>query len=299
MMKNYITDIFDRDTILHLRIPFSLFLFPIFCFAVSQASTLHWMNILVVFISLHFFIYPGSNVYNSYMDNDTGSIGGLKNPPPATIKLYYASIIMDTIGLMLCIFVNLWLALIMLVFIAVSKAYSWRGIRIKKYGILSWLIVVIFQGGFTFMLVNMCAEDAFSVQWFSHKNIECMIIATLLIGGFYPLTQIYQHEEDSARGDITISYRLGVIGTFIFTASFFVLANGVAFYYFNSFYSVRHFFFFNLCLLPVTAYFLYWFIVTLRDRSKADYDHSARMSVISSLSMIVCFVVIFFLNHTL
>jgi len=297
-MKNYIAEVFDRDTILHLRIPFSLFLFPIFCFAISQASTLHWMNILVVFISLHFFIYPGSNVYNSYMDNDKGSIGGLKNPPPTTVKLYYASIIMDMIGLMLCFFVNVWLAGMMLVFIAVSKAYSWRGIRIKKYAVLSWLVVVIFQGGFTFMLVNMCAENAFKKEWFNHKNIVSTIIATLLIGGFYPLTQIYQHEEDSARGDITISYRLGVIGTFLFTALLFIVANGIAFYYFNSFYGINHFFLFNLCLLPVTAYFLYWFIVTLKDRSNADYDHSARMTVISSLSMIVCFVVIFFLNHT-
>jgi 1,4-dihydroxy-2-naphthoate octaprenyltransferase len=296
-MKNYITDIFDRDTILHLRIPFSLFLFPIFCFAISQASALHWMNILVVFISLHFFIYPGSNVYNSYMDNDTGSIGGLKNPPPATVKLYYASIIMDTTGLILCLLVNVRLALTMLVFVAVSKAYSWRGIRIKKYGVLSWLVIVVFQGGFTFMLVNMSAENAFNMQWFSQKNIVCMSIASLLIGGFYPLTQIYQHEEDSERGDFTISYRLGIIGTFIFTAVLFIAANGIAFYYFNDFYGIRHFFLFNLCLLPVTAYFLYWFIVTLKDRSKADYDHSARMTVISSLSMIVCFVVIFFLNH--
>ena len=125
-----------------------------------------------------------------------------------------------------------------------------------------------------------------------------MLMATLLIGGFYPLTQIYQHEEDSERGDITISYKLGVIGTFIFTAALFIVANGIAFYYFNSFYGIRHFLLFNLCLLPVTAYFLYWFIVTFKDRSKADYDHSARMTVISSLSMIVCFVAIFFLNHT-
>ncbi len=296
-MKNYFAEIFDRDTIIHLRIPFSLFLFPIFCFAVSQASTLHWIDILVVFISLHFFIYPGSNVYNSYMDNDTGSIGGLKNPPPATVKLYYASIIMDTIGLMLCLMVNLWLASIMLVFIAVSRAYSWRGIRIKKYGILSWLVIVFFQGGFTFMLVNMCAEGAFDRQWFSDKDIMGMVIASLLIGGFYPLTQIYQHKEDSLRGDITISYRLGVMGTFIFAAVLFMLANGVALYYFNTFYVIRHFLLFNLCLLPITVYFLYWFVVTWRDRSKADYDHSARMTVISSLSMILCFVVIFFLNH--
>ena len=149
-MKN-ITDIFDKNTILHLRIPFSLFLFPIFCFAVSQASSLQWMNIVVVFISLHFFIYPGSNAYNSYMDKDKGSIGGLKVPPPVTVKLYYASIIFDTVGLLLCLFVNIRLVPLMLLYVLVSKAYSWKGIRLKKYAILSWLVVTLFQGGYTFL----------------------------------------------------------------------------------------------------------------------------------------------------
>ncbi len=296
-MKNPVTALFDRDTLLHLRIPFSLFLFPIFCFAVSQATSLNWMNILVVFISLHFFIYPASNAYNSYMDNDKGSIGGLKNPPPATIKLYYASIIFDTIGLLLCFLVNARLMVLMALCVVVSKAYSWRGIRLKKYGLLSWFVVVLFQGAYTYMLVNMCCENQFNAAWFSEKNIIGMLIATLLIGGFYPLTQVYQHEEDSARGDFTISYKLGVIGTFMFTAALFVMGNGLAFYYFTTFYNTNQFIIFNTCLLPVTAYFIYWIIVTLKDRLKANYDHSTRMTVISSLSMIVCFVLIFFLNH--
>jgi 1,4-dihydroxy-2-naphthoate octaprenyltransferase len=231
------------------------------------------------------------------MDNDTGSIGGLKNPPPATVKLYYASIIMDTIGLILCLFVNLWLIPIMLVYVAVSKAYSWRRIRIKKYAVLSWLVVVLFQGGFTFMLVNMCAENEFNILWFSHKNIECMIIASLLIGGFYPLTQIYQHEEDSSRGDFTISYKLGIAGTFVFSAAMFLMASSLCFNYFSLYYSIGQFWIFSICLFPVTAYFLYWFVVTISDRSMADFGHSMRMTIVSSLCMIICFGVIFFTNH--
>ena len=297
-MKN-ITDIFDKNTILHLRIPFSLFLFPIFCFAVSQASSLQWMNIVVVFISLHFFIYPGSNAYNSYMDKDKGSIGGLKVPPPVTVKLYYASIIFDTVGLLLCLFVNIRLVPLMLLYVLVSKAYSWKGIRLKKYAILSWLVVTLFKGGYTFLMVNMCCENQFDTGWFTGKNIECMIIATLLIGGFYPLTQIYQHEEDSGRGDYTISYRLGVMGTFVFSALMFLLANAFCYHYFCSFYSIGHFLIFNICLLPVIFYFLYWFVITIRSRSFADFTHSMSMTLISSICMIICFSIIFLQNHPL
>ncbi len=296
-MKQYSGNIFDRDTILHLRIPFSLFLFPIFCFALSQTAVIDWFNTAIIFISLHFFIYPGSNVYNSYMDDDKGSIGGLKNPPPATIKLYYASIIFDIIGLLLCLFVNGWLALMMLIFVLVSKAYSWRGIRLKKYGILSWLIVMVFQGGFTFLIVHMSSSDSFNIAWFNLKNIESMMIASLLIGGFYPLTQIYQHEEDSRRGDFTISYRLGIIGTFIFSALLFLLANLVGYFYFLTFYSIQYFLILNICLLPVIVYFLYWFVKTMGNKQLVDFTHAMRMTILSSLCMIVCFTIIFFLNH--
>ena len=146
-MKNYIFEIFDKDTVLHLRIPFSLFLFPIFCFALSQAIVVHWTNTIIIFISLHFFIYPGSNAYNSYMDKDEGSIGGLKTPPPVTVKLFYASIIMDILGLVLCLLVGAWLLLFMLMYVAISRAYSWRGIRLKKYPILGWLVVVVSRVG--------------------------------------------------------------------------------------------------------------------------------------------------------
>src|SRR5690606_21011987 len=117
--------VFDRDTILHLRIPFSFFLLPVFCFGISQSTHVHTINTFIVFVALHLFIYPGSNSYNSYMDKDTGSIGGLENPPPATRKLYYASIIFDTAGLLLMAIAGWQLFLLAGVYIIFSKAYSW------------------------------------------------------------------------------------------------------------------------------------------------------------------------------
>ena len=288
----------DRDTLLHLRLPFSFFLLPIFIFAISQPAIINWFNTIIVFIVLHFFIYPGSNLYNSYMDNDKGSIGGLKNPPPATPKLYYASILFDSIGLLLCLLINWKMLLLMLIYISVSKAYSWRKIRLKKFGITGWLVVILFQGGFTFLLVNIAVENLFNALWLSDKNIECMLLASLLIGGFYPLTQIYQHEEDSERGDYTISYKLGVTGTFIFSAILFLVACAVAWHYFNYFYNIQHFEIFIACLFPVVIYFLYWFLLSIRDKKFADYSHSMQITMISSSCMIICYSILFYLNHT-
>ena len=243
-MKYKISSLFDRDTVLLLRLPFSFFLLPIFLFAISQTMQIHLFNTFIIFIVLHLFIYPASNSYNSYMDNDIGSIGGLKNPPPATPKLYFASIFLDITGLLFCLLINWNLIFLMLIYIAVSKAYSWNKIRLKKYGFTGWLMVMIFQGGYTFLLVNMSTENNFSFSWFNNKNLESMLLASLLIGGFYPLTQIYQHEEDAGRGDFTISYKLGVLGTFIFSAVLFLTSCAVAYHYFELYFSVNHFIFF-------------------------------------------------------
>jgi 1,4-dihydroxy-2-naphthoate polyprenyltransferase len=288
----------DRNTLIHLRLPFSFFLLPIFVFAMSQAVLINWSNTLIVFIALHFFIYPGSNVYNSYMDDDKGSIGGLKNPPPVTKNLFYASILFDSIGLLLCALINVEMLFLMLLYVGVSKAYSWHGIRLKKYGFTGWLVVMLFQGGYTYLLVNMAAENQFNVDWFSMKNLQSMLLASLLIGGFYPMTQIYQHEEDSGRGDFTISYKLGVIGTFIFSGILFMIAWGVAWSFFNEFYNLKQFIVFIVWLLPVIAYYFYWFAKTWRNKVLADYSHAMQITTISSFCMICCFIILFFLNHS-
>jgi len=287
----------DRNTLLHLRLPFSFFLLPIFCFAVSQSSSVNIYNVSIIFIVLHFFIYPGSNIYNSYMDKDKGSIGGLKNPPPVTEKLYFTSIIFDCAGLFLCLLINWKMFFLMLLYVGVSKAYSWKNIRLKKYGITGWLVVMLFQGGYTFLLVNSASENVFDFNWVSEKHLECMLLASLLIGGFYPLTQIYQHEEDSQRGDFTISYRLGVTGTFIFSAILFILSCAVAWHYFDLYYNHSHFLIFIISLAPVTAYFLYWFFKAHRNKNFADFNHAMRMTFISSSCMIICFAILFVYNH--
>ncbi|MFI5187293.1 MAG: prenyltransferase, partial [Chitinophagales bacterium] len=59
-----------RSTIQLLRFHFSLFLLPVFLFALSQLNTINWQNAAIVFFILHVLVYPASNGYNSYMDRD-------------------------------------------------------------------------------------------------------------------------------------------------------------------------------------------------------------------------------------
>jgi 1,4-dihydroxy-2-naphthoate octaprenyltransferase len=288
-MKKSSINIFDRDTLVHLRLPFSFFLLPVYLFALSQSESINWYFTGIIFISLHFFIYPASNIYNSFMDDDKGSIGGLKNPPPVTKKLFYASIVFDGIGLILCFLTGYKMVLLMIVYILISKAYSWKKIRLKKYAYTGWLVVMLFQGGYTYLLVNMATENNFSSAWFNSKNIMAMLLASVLIGAYYPLTQIYQHEEDSNRGDYTISYRLGIMGTFIFSAVLFGISAFIARYYFLTFYSEKHFVIFIACLLPAIIHFFYWLLMVRKNHANADFHHAMRMTFISSGCLIICY----------
>lgn len=291
-----ILKVFDKDTLLHLRIPFSFYLLPVFCFAFSQTESIYIKNSFLIFIILHFFIYPASNCYNSFMDKDTKSIGALENPPPVTIKLYLASIILDVTGLILSLFIGLELFLMLTLYILVSKAYSWHGIRIKKYPILSWLIVSFFQGGFTFLLINMCMKDSFSLLATTEKEFWCILISTLQVAAVYPLTQIYQHEEDAKRGDITISYLLGIKGTFIFSALLFAVIIKLFHFYFTKYFSLLPFYIFSICLLPVLAYFAFWFLKVLKNSGEANFANTMRLNNISSVCLIICFILLFFIN---
>lgn len=215
-----------RSTWLHLRFPFSFFLLPIFVFALATAHPAKILNILIVFVCLHVFIYPASNGYNSYFDRDEESIGGLKHPPPVRRELYWASLVLDGLGLLLAWSLSWRLAFLLLVYGLISKAYSHPGIRLKKRPILGWLAVGFFQGYFTFVMSYIGLVDGDFDLFYQTQLALPGALSSLMLWASYPMTQIYQHREDANRGDITLSLRLGVLGTFHFTALFFSLAVG-------------------------------------------------------------------------
>jgi 1,4-dihydroxy-2-naphthoate octaprenyltransferase len=268
---------------------------PVFFLAISQCDK--WDShlqgrALLVFLVLHLFIYPASNGYNSYMDQDEGSIGGLKHPPKATRQLFYASILFDLCGLGISAFLGGEFLLGILLYILVSRAYSWRGIRLKRYPVVGFLSVVLFQGAFTFSNVLVGIEQVTHVQVFSTLFLPALA-SSLMIAGVYPLTQIYQHDQDIAHGDVTISYILGYRGTFLFSLSMFVLAGILLFFQF----STTQFVIFQLFLAPVSAYFLYWMRIVWKDTKKADFEHTMWMNTVAATCMNTCFLTLFFLSR--
>lgn len=285
---------FSRSSWLHLRIPFSFFLLPIFLFSLSVSPNLDGSRIFWVFFILHFLLYPASNAFNSYFDKDEKSIGSLRNPPPVKRDLYYLALAFDGLAVLLSyIKINTTFAVMVLIYGLVSKAYSHPGIRLKKYAWTSWIITGLFQGLFTFL---MCYAGVNNFGVGNFWEIEILmpgLLTSAMLWANYPITQIYQHEEDLKRGDITLSASLGILGTFYFVASFFTLAIGGFLFYLKFFFGEIYAWAFIVALLPLLAYFFYWFLLVLKEKKKADYTHTMRLNFISATSLNVYFLYLF------
>ncbi|MBR9859956.1 UbiA family prenyltransferase [bacterium] len=265
-----------KNAFRHLRIHFSFLLLPVYIFALSQAKAPEINTAIWIFIILHILVYPASNAYNSFNDKDTGSIGGMKSPPPVSRKLLFLANSFDFTALILsALFVSLYFALLILLYILASRAYSYRKIRIKKYAVSGFLLVIVFQGGFTYYTVLLGLNPDFEFM----AHIYPALAASLQIGAMYPLTQVYQHEEDKTDGVQTLSMLLGIKGTFYFSAIMFNLA------------LLSYWLFFSLSLpfylllafqLPIIGYFTFWFSRVQRNPETANFEHTSKFTAISA-----------------
>ncbi|SIS64518.1 UbiA family prenyltransferase [Belliella pelovolcani] len=274
----------------HLRIPFSFYLLPVFIFALAFTPNHNPERMLLVFLSLHLFLYPSSNGYNSYFDKDEGSIGGLKNPPKVNKGLYYLSLAFFLIAIVLAALINPSFAGMVIVYGLVSMAYSHPSIRLKKMPYISWLVAGFFQGCFTFCMAYAGLSDfGFEVLTRSHVLIPGLL-TSLMLWGSYPLTQVYQHEEDAKRGDITLSLKLGIKGTFLFASIWFLVA-GVAFaWFFLDRNQSWAFYGFLIAMTPVLLYFLLWFSFVKKNPEKyTNYAWAMWMNRISAIALNVFF----------
>ena len=282
-----------RSTLQLLRFPFSFFLMPVFWFAVSSLEQINLGRMFFVFCIIHLLVYPSSNGYNSYMDRDTGSIGGLKNPLLPEKELFYVTICMDILAITLSLLITWLFASLLTVYIICSRLYSYRGIRLKKYPVIGYLVVILNQGGLLFFMVNgaVSASPLASLPWLP------IMAACFLIGGFYPITQIYQHASDKEDGVITLSMLLGKKGTFVFCAIMYLFAFGCLYYYYCNAEQLYLFYILQIFFLPVLLYFLQWAWKARKDDRLADFKHTMQMNWLASACTNLGFITILIIKH--
>jgi 1,4-dihydroxy-2-naphthoate octaprenyltransferase len=270
----------EISVLLHLRLPFAFFLAPIYLFALiatgPEPRRAAW-----VFIVFHFLLYPASNAFNSYYDRDEGPIGALAKPPPVTKSLLITSLVLDALALALGFWVGPVLGTAALVYGAGSKFYSWDRTRLKARPLAGWLATGLGQGAFTFVFMAASmrrggfAAMPLSVWWGA-------AFESLFLLGVFPLTQVYQHEEDARRGDLTMSRFLGLRGTFVLAAGFLGSgALGIAVWFWR-FASPPWAALFLAVQAPSAAFLAAWAIRVFRDPRAADFRSAMIMNTLAS-----------------
>jgi 1,4-dihydroxy-2-naphthoate octaprenyltransferase len=124
-----------------------------------------------------------------------------------------------------------------------------------------------------------------------------MSVASFFIGSIYPLTQIYQHEADKKDGVISISYKLGYTGTFLFSAILFSIATIFLFYYFNLKHQQIALVLFFVIMLPVMTKLMIWFKKVRKDKGNANFENTMTMNLLTSTCMNLYFLVLTLNNY--
>ncbi len=193
----------------HLRLHFQLLLAPIFLWGYLLADGRWSWTLAVSFGAFHVCNYGGGTAFNSYYDRDEGPIGGLEHPPPVVGALLPFSLGMQLLGWALTLVINVPVALVYGLMFGLFVAYSHPAIRLKKGPVRALVTVAVGQGMFGFSAGWLTAQPHWT-SLVSSVAITGGVAATLLTTGLYPLTGLYQVEEDRARGDRTAAVAWGM-----------------------------------------------------------------------------------------
>lgn len=189
-----------------MRIPYQLQLGPIFGWGFLLAGgRLHSreevLRFALVFACFHLGCFGGLTALNSFYDRDETPVGGMWNPPAPPKNLFAFAWMVQLAGLLPLLVIEWKLAAIYIVIVALALGYSHPRTRWKGNPFSSLAVVALGQGALDF-----CA-GAFTVssQNWNAATWLGMSGATLCVMAFYPLTQLYQVEDDARRGDRTLA----------------------------------------------------------------------------------------------
>ena len=213
-----------RPLFTHLRLHYQLlFLSPLFAWGFLLGGATPSWRALLGFLSFHVCLYGGITAYNSYYDRDEGPVGGLKVPPPVTEPLLGFSLSIQALGFVLAGWVSTAFGLLYLLVMVLSVAYSHPRFRWKARPVLSLFVVALGQGAVGFAGGWLCGADPPRPFYPPLDGALGMAGAALITTGFYPLTQLYQIEEDRTRGDRTFAVAFGARASFRFSLTLLLL----------------------------------------------------------------------------
>jgi 1,4-dihydroxy-2-naphthoate octaprenyltransferase len=207
-----------RRAVLHLRLPFSLVLSPLYLWGAYLAlpAPLDWLRLGLGYFVVHGLLYGGMNAYNSYWDRDEGPIGALADPPPVDRSTLAVGVAAKGAALVLALALGLRFAALAAAAAALSVLYSHPRWRWKERPPLAALTVFVGQGVLGVLWGWTAAAPARGLGGTELAGVAGAALWTL---GFYALTGVYQIEGDVRRGVTTLAVALGVDGSFGWAAA--------------------------------------------------------------------------------
>ncbi len=203
-MKTMLRELFHF--ILHLRLHYQfLLLSGGYLLGGLMAGTMNESQFWIQFLNVHVLLFGGATAYNSYWDKDEGPIGGLKNPPKMTGWMHIASLLMMYAGWIWAWQVGMVYFLVYGVSLIFFWLYSTPFFRWKGKPHLS-LVAIAFSTGFNSVLLGSLAAGG---------AIDSVLIlaaagASFVLLSLYPVSQVYQSDEDGKRGDVTFTAHYGL-----------------------------------------------------------------------------------------
>lgn len=162
----------------------------------------------------------GTLAFNSAFDRDIGDIGYLDNPPPAPKYLAYFGLFFMALGLVLTgMFLAQWFFISYLTCLILSFIYSIPPIRLKSKAGFDVVINGIGYGALTYFGGWVLMVDKPTVI-----SLLLSFGFGLLFASFYPLTQIYQYDDDRKNKDQTLTVFLGKRNALYFSLIFNILS---------------------------------------------------------------------------
>jgi len=147
----------------------------------------------------------GTLAFNSAFDKDEGDVGYLTAPPPPPRHLLAFSIALLVLGQVLSWFLPVLFRVDYAVCLALSVLYSAPPARLKAVAGVDWLINMWGFGTLTPLALWAATGRALDLP---AALVLCGFCP--LFAGLYPLTQLYQMDEDRRRGDRTLALAIGV-----------------------------------------------------------------------------------------
>lgn len=172
---------------------------------------------LIVWVVL---LNGGTLAINSAFDRDEGDIGYLKSPPPAPRHLAPVAFALMAGGQVIALGLPTGFAWAYAICFAMSLAYSVPPLRLKAVAGVDWLINMWGFGTLT-------PYAGFAATGVALDRPRALVLLAFcpLFACLYPLTQLYQFEEDRQRGDRTLALILGMRRSLVVAG----VAAGVAF----------------------------------------------------------------------